>query len=91
VFCIEKILYSAHWVCWILAHGDSLGSLYETDFQSGLFYSVYGINDILFAVFLPMPSYGHQRNLKSRPLPDRVALIWATIFEIVHLNTLDHG
>ena len=51
MFCVEKILYSAHWVCWILAHGDSLGSLYETDFQSGLFYSVYGINDILFAVF----------------------------------------
>ena len=51
MFCIEKILDSAHWVCWILAHGDSLGRLYETDFQSGLFYSVYGINDILCAVF----------------------------------------
>lgn len=51
VFCIEKIIYSAVWVCWMSANYAGMGDLYNQDFTTGLFYSIYGINDIIFAVF----------------------------------------
>lgn len=51
VFCLEKLLYVAHWLMWISAHRDSLGSLFERDFMSGLFLIVYGPTDLLFALF----------------------------------------
>jgi hypothetical protein len=51
VFCIEKVLYGVHWISWIRANGHTLGALFEQDFGTGLFFSVYGVNDILFAIF----------------------------------------
>jgi hypothetical protein len=51
IFCIEKICYGANWLLWINAHGTELGEIYERDFMTGLFFSVYGPNDMLFAVF----------------------------------------
>lgn len=51
IFCIEKIFYSANWLFWINAHGNELGEIYGRDFMTGVFFSIYGPNDILFAVF----------------------------------------
>lgn len=49
VFCIEKAIYSAVWIQWQLSH--NLADAYALDFQAGLFYSIYGVNDILFMFF----------------------------------------
>lgn len=51
VFFIEKLIYSAHWLRWIMAHGETLGEIYATDFMTGVFYTIYGPNDVLFALF----------------------------------------
>lgn len=49
VFCVEKAIYSAVWVRW---HCDnSLSAAFDLDTMAGVFYSVYGINDILYTVF----------------------------------------
>ncbi len=50
-FLIEKIFYSANWLFWINSHGNELGEIYDRDFMTGVFFSIYGPNDILFAVF----------------------------------------
>jgi hypothetical protein len=49
LFAIEKLIYAIVWVNWMLSH--SLSSVYEKDLMSGLFYSVYGLNDWLFFAF----------------------------------------
>lgn len=49
LFCVEKAIYSAAWICW---HSkNSLEAAFELDTMAGIFYSVYGINDILFTIF----------------------------------------
>lgn len=49
VFCVEKLVYSVAWLCW---HSQNeLSTAYELDLQAGVFYSIYGINDILFMLF----------------------------------------
>lgn len=65
VFCIEKVLYAAHWVFWILDNRDTLGSIFETDFMAGLFLSVYGPNDMLFAAFFAFAFARASRSLPS--------------------------
>ena len=50
VFCVEKAVYAIHWFMWV-SQLDSLGELYDRDFMAGLFFTVYGPNDLLFALF----------------------------------------
>ncbi len=49
VFVIEKALYVIVWLNWLFS--NSLGSLYEQDTFAGLFFSIYGLNDLLFGLF----------------------------------------
>lgn len=49
VFAIEKFIYGAVWINWML--NNSLSTVYEKDVMAGLFYSVYGMNDWLFFLF----------------------------------------
>lgn len=51
VFALEKAAYVVTWLIWFSAKGDGLGVLYEQSFVTGLFYSVYGINDLVFGLF----------------------------------------
>lgn len=54
LFCVEKIIYSAVWIDWQLNGSVSLSAVYEQDALAGVFYSIYGINDIVFAVFFAL-------------------------------------
>ncbi|MGB7248504.1 MAG: hypothetical protein WBC73_06165 [Phormidesmis sp.] len=61
-FAVEKLVYFVVWVRWILE--NSLAPLYSTDLFAGVFYSIYGINDLVFMsffawVFLSYRSQGH--------------------------------
>ncbi|MBL4755969.1 MAG: hypothetical protein JKY52_20550 [Flavobacteriales bacterium] len=49
VFAIEKLVYIIVWAMWI-ANND-LNSLYSKDLFAGVFYTIYGPNDILFMLF----------------------------------------
>jgi hypothetical protein len=49
VFAIEKLVYGVVWVRWLSA--NSLSSLYEQDLLAGIYYSIYGLNDLVFMLF----------------------------------------
>lgn len=49
VFALEKLIYSLVWINWIL--NNSLAPVFEKDLMAGLFYSTYGLNDLVFFAF----------------------------------------
>ncbi len=49
VFALEKLIYGVIWINWLMA--NSLGVVYEADLMAGLFYSIYGLNDLAFMFF----------------------------------------
>ena len=49
VFCIEKISYVFCWGIWVLDH--DLAILFDKDLFAGMFYSLYGPNDLIFFIF----------------------------------------
>ena len=48
-FAIEKLVYVIGWGLW--QANNSLASVFEADILAGLFYSIYGINDLIFMLF----------------------------------------
>lgn len=48
-FAIEKLVYVIVWVVWFTEH--SLGTVYNKDLFAGVFYSIYGLNDLVFMLF----------------------------------------
>lgn len=49
VFAIEKLIYVVVWVRWLSA--NSLTELYNKDIFAGIFYTIYGMNDLIFMLF----------------------------------------
>ncbi len=49
VFAIEKLAYVIVWLTFMTSY--SLSSIYEKDFLTGLFYTIYGPNDFIFMLF----------------------------------------
>ncbi|MDO9117514.1 MAG: hypothetical protein Q7U39_06130 [Nitrospira sp.] len=48
-FAVEKLVYVVVWVMWLSK--NSLAPLYSTDVFAGGFYSIYGLNDLVFMLF----------------------------------------
>jgi len=48
-FAIEKLVYVVVWLRWLLE--NPLSSIYSADLFAGLFYTIYGFNDLVFMVF----------------------------------------
>ena len=48
-FALEKLIYGIVWINWQLE--NSLSAVYSTDIFAGIFYSIYGINDLVFMAF----------------------------------------
>lgn len=48
-FALEKLVYVVAWVWWLSE--NSLARLYEQDLFAGIFYSIYGLNDLVFMAF----------------------------------------
>lgn len=49
VFVIEKLVYVIAWLRWILS--NDLSAVFEKDAMAGIFYSIYGPNDLIFLIF----------------------------------------
>ncbi|MXO57056.1 hypothetical protein [Pontixanthobacter gangjinensis] len=49
VFVIEKLAYVIAWISFM--QSQSLGAVYEQDFLAGVFYTIYGANDLTFMLF----------------------------------------
>ena len=48
-FALEKLIYGVVWISWL--SDNSLAKLYNEDFFAGVFYSIYGANDLAFMLF----------------------------------------
>ena len=48
-FALEKLVYGVVWIKWLSV--NSLAELYARDVFAGVFYSIYGINDLVFMLF----------------------------------------
>lgn len=48
-FALEKLVYVIVWVMWLSR--NSIAPLYLTDVFAGIFYSIYGLNDLVFMLF----------------------------------------
>lgn len=67
VFAVEKLVYVVMWVKWLIA--SSLTAVYTEDILAGIFFTVYGLNDLLFMllfVYMIVPQLGRFITLGSR-------------------------
>ena len=51
-FAVEKFVYVVVWLMWL--SDNSLAQLYDKDFFAGVFYSIYGVNDLMFMLFFAL-------------------------------------
>ncbi len=49
VFAVEKLIYAIVWINWRVQ--NDVSAIFNEDAMAGFFYSVYGINDLIFFVF----------------------------------------
>ncbi len=58
-FAIEKLIYVMVWISW---HSEnSLSKLFSKDLFAGAFFSIYGLNDLLFMLFFAWVFYSQLR------------------------------
>ena len=51
VFAVEKLFYGLRWIVWMNDNYGALMDITRDDALTGLFFSIYGIGDLAFAVF----------------------------------------
>jgi len=51
VFCLEKLVYVASWLYWLVARGSMLPDLWLSHPWTAVFYASYGLLDFSFALF----------------------------------------
>jgi hypothetical protein len=51
VFAVEKAVYTCTWFVWLAEHGAELPAIFARSPVTGVFYVIYGPNDLLFGVF----------------------------------------
>ena len=48
-FAVEKLVYVVVWIDWLSS--NSLTQLYSKDWMAGVFFGIYGANDLVFMLF----------------------------------------
>ena len=59
-FAVEKLVYVAAWAMW--HSNNSLATLFGKDLFAGVFYSIYGLNDLVFMLFFVWLFYAQSRS-----------------------------
>jgi hypothetical protein len=57
-FAVEKLVYVAVWLTWLSDH--RLAPLYANDLFAGIFFSIYGLNDLVFMGFFVWVFVSHR-------------------------------
>lgn len=52
VLAFEKLIYGFVWLRWILK--NDIMAVYKKDTMAGVFFSIYGVNDLLFCIFFTL-------------------------------------
>lgn len=55
VFAIEKLIYGLIWINWIFY--NDIRILYKKDLMAGMFYSIYGLIDLVFMAFFVIAAF----------------------------------
>ena len=50
VFAVEKLFYFVNWSLWMSLHMQRLSEIYSKDILTGIFFTIYGPNDLLFGL-----------------------------------------
>lgn len=66
VFALEKLLYVIMWVRWQTE--NSLTAVYTEDLFSGIFFTIYGLNDLFFMLLFGYMVYSQLAFVKKRAL-----------------------
>jgi hypothetical protein len=62
-FAVEKFVYVVVWLMW---HSEnSLGPIYTKDVFAGVFYTIYGLNDLAFMLFFAWMALLHRNERKA--------------------------
>ncbi|KPH63410.1 hypothetical protein HJP15_20060 [Pseudoalteromonas sp. NEC-BIFX-2020_002] len=65
VFAVEKLIYVVIWILW---HSEnSVKAVYSEDILAGVFYSIYGLNDLIFMIFFVWVFYLSSKNKDVLP------------------------
>ena len=51
VFFVEKMIYTATWLLWLLRNGSRLPALFAESPLTATYYSIYGAGDFIFGLF----------------------------------------
>ncbi|MEM7356856.1 MAG: hypothetical protein AAF657_38940 [Acidobacteriota bacterium] len=51
VFCLEKLVYGGVWIAWMAENSADLPTLLAASPLAGIFFTIYGPNDLFFALF----------------------------------------
>ena len=51
VFTLEKLVYTAAWIVWLLEYRDRLPGIFSQSFLTGAFFATYGLVDFGFGLF----------------------------------------
>lgn len=62
VFVVEKLVYVISWISYIYNHGSEIAPLLASDFLTGAFLAIYGVNDLIYMllfifIFLQKPDF----------------------------------
>ena len=57
-FALEKLVYVVAWIMWHTK--NSVAQLYSEDMFAGAFFSIYGLNDLLFMLFFFWVFFSHR-------------------------------
>jgi hypothetical protein len=78
VFALEKVLYVASWVVWLVRYGPDLPAVWEKDPSTAAFLATYGPTDLAFAGFFGWVAWrtwmSRPRELRAEPDPGRVTV-----------------
>ncbi|MDF1660985.1 MAG: hypothetical protein P1V97_04405 [Planctomycetota bacterium] len=66
VFFIEKLVYITNYAIWISERSGDLPAIYEDSLLPGVFFTIYGANDLIFGLFFGIVFL----KLKSAPKAD---------------------
>lgn len=63
-FALEKLAYVIAWLSWI--SNNSLAAVYDADLFAGIFYSIYGLNDLAFMLFFAAAFYSQHSQKQTQ-------------------------